>query len=395
MGVTLAVLLTIATPVRLATAAPAPDAAACTPESFAAAVDDAGARLREFNARMSPEVQARLKALQKARSWSDAQAEEQAIQQLHDQRIAALDAEANALLSRIDDLGELGTGARPDCSKLDDLQRAAAELLAVMRRKSEYTLAKLDRAISDASDTRSPARTNAPAHAPTNGSSAPGSPGSAAPAPATDKPRTAGNASDWDTRTTALAPPPPPPSADVALTAPPSAGGPAGGPVSPGQDGFTIEEIREATRGFFGSISTGLAGVIEHAFSSYGRPTGYVLGAEGGGAFLAGVRYGKGKLYMRAGGMQTVYWHGPSLGYDFGAEGSRTLFLVYSLAAPEGLYRRFVGVDGSAYLVGGVGMTLLKGGNVLMAPIRTGLGLRLGANVGYVRFTPHPTWNPF
>jgi hypothetical protein len=98
---------------------------------------------------------------------------------------------------------------------------------------------------------------------------------------------------------------------------------------------------------------------------------------------------------MRTGGERPVYWHGPSLGYDFGAEGSRTMFLIYRLADPEALFRSFTGIDGSAYLVGGVGITFLKGGDVIMAPIRSGLGLRLGANVGYVRFTPKATWNPF
>jgi hypothetical protein len=98
---------------------------------------------------------------------------------------------------------------------------------------------------------------------------------------------------------------------------------------------------------------------------------------------------------MRSGGQRDVYWHGPSLGYDFGAEGSRTLFLIYRLKAADGLFRRYGGVDGSAYVLGGVGLTILKGGPVVMAPIRTGVGLRLGANIGYVRFTPHATWNPF
>lgn len=162
-----------------------------------------------------------------------------------------------------------------------------------------------------------------------------------------------------------------------------------------GEDGYTIDEIREATRGFFGTVSTSLASVIEHAFQQSGRPTAYVLGQEGGAAFLAGLRYGQGTLYLRNGGQQQVYWHGPSLGYDIGGDGSRTLFLIYSLDQPENLFRRFTGVDGSAYLVGGVGMTLLKGGPVTMAPIRSGIGLRLGASIGYVRFTPRPTWNPF
>lgn len=188
---------------------------------------------------------------------------------------------------------------------------------------------------------------------------------------------------------------------------PPAPGDPPGAPYTlpdpdaydgdgyAGEGGYTIDEIREATRGFFGTVSTSLASVIEHAFQQSGRPTAYVLGQEGGAAFLAGLRYGKGTLYLRNGGTHEVYWHGPSIGYDVGGDGSRTLFLIYSLDQPESLFRRFTGVDGSAYLVGGVGMTLLKGGPVTMAPIRSGLGLRLGASIGYVRFTPRPTWNPF
>ncbi len=166
-------------------------------------------------------------------------------------------------------------------------------------------------------------------------------------------------------------------------------------PLPPEEAGYTIDEIREISRGFFGTISTELGSVIEYAFSSAGRPDGYVLGTEGGGAFLAGVRYGSGTLYMRSGGSGKIYWHGPSIGTDFGASGSRTMFLIYRLHQPEELYRQFTGVDGSAYFIGGVGITFLKGGQVTMAPIRTGLGLRLGANIGYIRFTPRPTWNPF
>ncbi|MCC7253925.1 MAG: DUF1134 domain-containing protein [Hyphomicrobium sp.] len=217
--------------------------------------------------------------------------------------------------------------------------------------------------------------------------------------------------SSWSTTTAQAVIPPPPlprgqPNDGVApnYDAPPP-GTPYELPPPEGEDGasafdaegggYTIDEIREATRGFFGTVSTSLASVIEHAFQKSGRPTAYVLGTEGGGAFLAGLRYGEGTLYLRNGGSQKVYWHGPSIGYDVGAEGSRTLFLIYDLHEPETLFRRFTGVDGSAYLVGGVGMTLLKGGPVMMAPIRSGLGLRIGASIGYVRFSPRPTWNPF
>ena len=220
--------------------------------------------------------------------------------------------------------------------------------------------------------------------------------------------------SSWSTTTAqAVIPPPPmphhappsaPPNYDVPppgapYSLPPSSEEGALPPDGPTFDaeggGYTIDEIREATRGFFGTVSTSLASVIEHAFQKGGRPTAYVLGNEGGGAFLAGLRYGEGTLYVRSGGSQKVYWHGPSIGYDLGAEGSRTLFLIYGLDDPANLFRRYTGVDGSAYLVGGVGMTLLKGGPVTMAPIRSGIGLRLGASIGYVRFSPKPTWNPF
>ena len=193
------------------------------------------------------------------------------------------------------------------------------------------------------------------------------------------------------------------PPGDLALNAPPPGDGetedlqrlPPPDSFTATDEGYTLEEIRDATRGFFGTISTNLATVMEYAFSQWGQPTGYVLGKEGGGAFLAGLRYGQGTVFMRSGAQRKVYWHGPSIGYDFGAEGSRTLFLIYSLTNPDGLYRTFTGVDGSAYLVGGVGVTLLKGGPVIMAPIRSGLGLRIGANIGYLRFSAEPTWNPF
>ena len=150
-----------------------------------------------------------------------------------------------------------------------------------------------------------------------------------------------------------------------------------------------------ASAGFFGKVSANLGAVIEQLFKKTGRPTGYILGTEGGGAFLAGLRYGKGTLYLRAGGTQTIYWHGPSLGTDVGADGSKTLFLIYRLKSPDAIYARFAGVDGSAYFVGGVGATLVTNGSVIVAPIRSGVGLRLGANIGYIRFTAHATWNPF
>ena len=158
---------------------------------------------------------------------------------------------------------------------------------------------------------------------------------------------------------------------------------------------FGVEEIKDAGHRFFGSVSMGLAEAIEYTFQRAGRPNGYILGEEAGGAIIAGVRYGEGVLYTKDAGNQRLYWQGPSVGYDLGAEGSKTMVLVYDLRSPAEIYDTFGGVDGSAYLVGGVGVTFLARGHVILAPIRSGLGLRLGANIGYLKYTREPTWNPF
>jgi hypothetical protein len=160
-------------------------------------------------------------------------------------------------------------------------------------------------------------------------------------------------------------------------------------------DTYSSNEIVAAGHRFFGGVSKGLATVVEHAFAKQGRPNGYILGDEAGGAFVAGLRYGEGTLYTKNAGVHRVYWQGPSLGYDFGAEGSKTMILVYNLEDVDQIYNRFAGVDGSAYFVGGVGITFQAYDDVVLAPIRSGVGLRLGANVGYLKYTRTPTWNPF
>jgi hypothetical protein len=169
--------------------------------------------------------------------------------------------------------------------------------------------------------------------------------------------------------------------------------------VEPGYNGpdrtYSQNEIVDAGHHFFGAITQGLARVIEHAFERQGRPNGYILGQDAGGAFIAGVRYGEGVLYTKDAGAHRVYWQGPSIGYDAGADGSKVMVLVYNLRDPTDIYRRFGGVDGSAYVVGGVGLTFQKNGDIITAPIRTGIGLRLGANVGYLKYTRLPTWFPF
>lgn len=158
---------------------------------------------------------------------------------------------------------------------------------------------------------------------------------------------------------------------------------------------FAPNEIVSAGHRFFGGASRGLANLVERATQQWGRPSAYILGQEGSGAFVAGLRYGEGMLYTKDGGDAKVFWQGPSLGFDFGGEGARTMMLAYRVRDVRDLERRFIGIDGSAYLVGGLGMTALGADNMLVVPIRTGVGARLGVNGGYLKFTSRPTWNPF
>ncbi|MEE4014423.1 DUF1134 domain-containing protein [Roseibium sp. FZY0029] len=165
-------------------------------------------------------------------------------------------------------------------------------------------------------------------------------------------------------------------------------------PIASGQT-YDQDEILQAGHQFFGSVSGGLASVVEKAFSSYGEPNGYVLGEEGSGALIAGARYGEGNLYTRNAGTHKLFWQGPSVGWDFGADGARVMMLVYNLPTVNSIYTRFAGVNGSAYLVGGVGMTVLLNNEIVLVPVRAGVGARLGLNMGYLKFTDKPTWNPF
>ena len=167
-----------------------------------------------------------------------------------------------------------------------------------------------------------------------------------------------------------------------------------GGPAEPGGY-YSQSEIINAGHGFFGSVSQGLASAVEWAFQKAGRPNGYILGQDAGGAVIAGLRYGEGTLHTKDAGNHKVFWQGPTVGYDLGAEGSKVMVLVYNMRDPADIFQRFAGVQGAAYLVGGVGVQLQKSGDVTLAPIRSGLGLRLGANIGYLKYTRNPTWNPF
>ncbi|WP_417678361.1 DUF1134 domain-containing protein [Roseibium sp.] len=165
--------------------------------------------------------------------------------------------------------------------------------------------------------------------------------------------------------------------------------------AQPPEQTYGQDQVVATGHKFFGSVSGGLASVVEKAFAKYGEPNGYILGEEGAGAIVAGARYGEGHLYTRNAGTHKIFWQGPSIGWDFGGNGDRVMMLIYNLPTVDAIYKRYVGVNGSAYLVGGVGMTVLSNNNVFVVPIKSGLGARLGVNIGYLKFTDKPTWNPF
>ena len=403
----------LSTAVLLAANVPAAAQQTCSQSTVRAIVDETGRALRQLHQDAKPRLDSGFLELKKRRGWSDAEHQEKAAEFLSDDKMEALDTKAGELLARLDRLADKASDTETDCARLGEIEATAFELQAAVRSKLRHMLARLDAVVGVAPIAAAPAPVAPPSpppvspppaskQPPTSSIQPPPSVPPARPSPpdkqATVAPPTPPHppvkppSSSWQTQTSEervpIRPPPPAP----ANATPPSGARP---PSAPGTDGFSIDEIREASRGLFGTLSSELAGVIEYAFVSSGRPTGYILGNEGGGAFIAGVRYGRGTLFTRGGQSREVYWHGPSIGYDFGASGSKTLFLVYGLGDPLDIFSGFSGVDGSAYLVGGVGMTLLTDGRIFLAPIRTGLGLRIGASIGYVRFTPRATWNPF
>jgi hypothetical protein len=158
---------------------------------------------------------------------------------------------------------------------------------------------------------------------------------------------------------------------------------------------FSVDEVVASGQRFFGALSRGLAETVQEAARRWGLPNGYVLGQEASAAFVGGLRYGDGKLYTRNAGDRTVFWQGPSLGFDAGADGDRTMMLIYNLPTVDAIFHRYGGIDGSAYFVGGFGFTALNSDGIIVVPIRTGLGARLGVNINYLKFTRRATWNPF
>jgi hypothetical protein len=157
---------------------------------------------------------------------------------------------------------------------------------------------------------------------------------------------------------------------------------------------YSENEILSKAKGFFGATTEGLAKAIEKVFADQGRPNAYIIGEEASGAIGIGVRYGEGMLNRKTGGSRKVYWQGPTIGFDFGADASKMFILIYHLPDVESLFRRFPAIDGSFYFVAGVGVNYQRSGDIIQAPIRTGVGLRAGINVGYMHYTKEFSWIP-
>ncbi|MGH8540619.1 MAG: DUF1134 domain-containing protein [Stenotrophobium sp.] len=162
-----------------------------------------------------------------------------------------------------------------------------------------------------------------------------------------------------------------------------------------GNQTYNRDEVVNAANTFFGENTKGLALAVEKVFSDYGQPVGYITGQEGSGAAVVGLRYGNGTFTYKGGGSIPVYWQGPSIGWDFGGNASKVFTLVYNLRSTYDLFQRFPAVDGSLYIVAGLGMNYQRSGNIVLAPMRTGVGLRAGASLGYVSYTRTATANPF
>lgn len=158
---------------------------------------------------------------------------------------------------------------------------------------------------------------------------------------------------------------------------------------------YTPEEIAAKAEGVFGDTTEGLAKVIEKIFKDLGQPNGYIAGEEVSGAIGVGLRYGKGELSRKAAATRKVFWQGPSIGWDIGGNASKVFTLVYGLDKADQLFERFPAVEGSFYFVAGLGVSYQQSGKVILAPIRTGVGLRTGANVGYLHYGPEHSWLPF
>lgn len=191
----------------------------------------------------------------------------------------------------------------------------------------------------------------------------------------------------------------PRPVAGDAYASPPPSPAPASNGATPAYDTgraqtYSADEMIRATSDFLGVTAESAGAAIEKVFKEKGQPTAYIAGEEGSGAFVAGLRYGRGLLYMKGRPTLETFWQGPTIGWDWGGNASRVFTLCYNLQYPDAIFRRFPGVEGSAYLIGGLGVNYQKADDITLAPIRAGVGLRLGANVGYLGYSRKRRWMP-
>jgi hypothetical protein len=195
--------------------------------------------------------------------------------------------------------------------------------------------------------------------------------------------------------TQALPSPNPTPAYPTGAEPPAAAAQPAPAPAPGKAAPYTEDEIVSSVSDFLGVTAENAGGAVERIFAKNGRPTAYIAGEEGSGAFAVGARYGRGLLYMKGRQPVEVFWQGPSLGWDFGGNASRVFTLCYNLDDPQTIFQRFPGVEGSAYFIGGLGVNYQRAGGVTLAPIRAGVGFRLGANVGYLSYSRKRNILPF
>ncbi|MGO8954036.1 MAG: DUF1134 domain-containing protein [Rhodomicrobium sp.] len=382
----------------------------CDARAFGVQIDQTAQALRTLNRESEKRFHERLEALGKQKGWSEGQKADKAAAAMDDSKLEAFNADIEELVAQLDALSAT-PNSEVSCARLSELKTVQGKLVAVMGQKSGFILAQLE-----AEGAKAPL---APYAAPPVATSA--APLPQAPAAPRDQVQAGlpGPSETWSVNIAQT--PPAPPAAPAQRTAsapaapqqvrpapsqpgthvaslPPAPSSPVPAPP-PATNGYTAQEIRDAGKALFGSLASEFAALVNHSFKKYGQPNAYIVGDEGGGAFLAGLRYGDGELHTRLNGVDSsparIYWQGPSLGADLGATGSHTLFLVYNLENPETLYRRFPGIDGSAYVAGGLGLTVYRNGNTLIVPIRTGVGLRLGASITYLKFTERASWNPF
>lgn len=173
-----------------------------------------------------------------------------------------------------------------------------------------------------------------------------------------------------------------------------SSGGPSATDTAPNST-YEKDTVLRQAEGVFGEGAEGIGDLIERSFKRFGRPNAVIRGEEGGGALVAGVRYGKGQLFFAGGGARKIYWQSPSIGFDAGGNAAKTFIMVYNLKSTQDLFQRYPAVDGSLYFIGGAGLNYNQIDDTVLAVIRVGVGWRAGVSIGYLKFTPEASINPF